>query len=801
MLPTYRGHQRCLRGTRESGSQNNNRFAPLPLCVACLYSAMNCALARLRHSIVTLLIASALFSSSCSGTAPNFHGCLDAAARALPYCNVSLSFEARVQDLRRRLTLVEKIAMIAPQPQLGDPCGDLTAGAPALGLPGWSWLVETNSAVNAACLGPGRCATTFSGPLGFGASFNRTLWHLKGSVLGTEMRAFANARWHRKDPKVLVTLTGYGPNINIVRDPRFGRNSELVSEDPLLSGAYATEMVRGMQEEDTNGYPKMLAYLKHFTAYSTEANRGHDTYNISARDLWETYLAQYETAFVEGRATGAMCSYNAVNGAPSCANAHLLNRVIRGRWGRRDAHICTDCGAVANLRGPPVHAPSDEAAAAFALNNGTDLEMGSTVWTGHLLRAVQRGLTTEAAVDAAWRRGYLPHFRAGRFDPLERVSWAKIGPDAINSTRHQRVQYEAALQSLVLLKNLPRRGLPLRTGAHVAVLGPLGHTRQGLLSDYAGDQQCFEPDLRCIPTIAEAIAAANAGGRTVGAAGVGVTDRSTAGVAAALALGAAADVIVLVLGIDKTVEHEGQDRADTALPGQQEPFAKAVLALGRPVVLVLCNGGALAIDGLIEGPVAIVEAFSPAVMGPTALAHSVFGAANRWGKLPVTMYPHAYITEQPMTNYDMAKAPGRTYKYYAGRPLFPFGHGLSLTSFSMQCSGPGPAPAMRYRCRVQNAGPRDGDEVLMVFHRAGDDVRARATHPVPVRSLVQFQRVSLRAGAGVTVVLEVGLEQAKVVDEKGDRVLYPGRHSFIVTRGHGQDFVDTFEVPRSDDIS
>ena len=180
------------------------------------------------------------------------------------------------------------------------------------------------------------------------------------------MRAFSNANWYRNSGTAQkIGVTGYGPNINIVRDPRFGRNSELASEDPFLSGMYAKHMVIGCQEPDSNGHPRMIALLKHFTAYSTEHGRGHDTYNISDFDLFDTYLPQYEIAFKEGRASGAMCSYNAENGHPSCANGRLLDGVIRKLWNQPDALISTDCGAVNNLKGPPVNAPTDEAAGQF----------------------------------------------------------------------------------------------------------------------------------------------------------------------------------------------------------------------------------------------------------------------------------------------------------------------------------------------------------------------------------------------------------------------------------------------------
>eukprot|EP01062_Namystynia_karyoxenos_P013270 TRINITY_DN1478_c0_g1_i1.p1 TRINITY_DN1478_c0_g1~~TRINITY_DN1478_c0_g1_i1.p1 ORF type:complete len:869 (+),score=260.55 TRINITY_DN1478_c0_g1_i1:64-2607(+) len=730
------------------------------------------------------------YRAKCTGTPlPNYHGCTDPKAKALPYCDTSLPIEARVDDLVSRLSLSERVAAISPQPKLGETCGVHTAGKADIGLPDYFWLVETNTAVAAACYRPEKCATTFIGPMGIGASFNRTSWRLKGEVLGTEMRAFQNAGWHRGNAGDHIALTGFGPNINVARDPRFGRSSELPGEDPFLSGTYAKHMVQGMQEEDSKGHPKMLAYLKHFTAYSRETDRGHDTYNISMHDLHETYLAQYRIAFIEGKATGAMCSYDAENGRPSCANDYILNEMVRKRWQRPEAHITTDCGAVSNLKGPPVNAPSDEHAAAYAINNGTDLEMGSEVWTSHLESAVAQKLTTAEAVENATKRAFRVLMKAGRFDPVESVEWTSIKPDAINSTLHQQIAYEAALQGLVLLSN--DGVLPLRKGGSIAVVGPMGQARGGLLSDYAGDQWCFDGSDSCIPSIADAITAAHTGGATTQAKGVDVSSKDASGIAPAVALAKAADAVVLVLGIDKPQEHEGHDRSDTALPGLQESFAQQVLALGRPTVLVLCNGGALAIDNLLTGPHtpnAIVEAFNPSLNGAAAVAASIFGDENRWGKLPVTMYPHSFISENPMTNYDMAKPPGRTYRYYTGTPLYPFGHGLSLTTFTLNCTASGAGLPLSVSCAVANTGAMRGDEVVMLYHSAGDDVRAQAKHPCPKKSLKDFARVTVAQGSSVGVSFPVTQEQIMMIDENGDDRLYKGTHYVTASRGHGPEF-------------
>ena len=654
------------------------------------------------------------------------------------------------------------------------------------------------------------------------ASFNRSLWEAKGKVLGAEMRAYNNLHWHRDaggTTSERIGLTGFGPNINIARDPRFGRTSELPGEDPLLNGMYAAAMVKGMQTHDQAGYPMMLAYVKHFTAYSTETNRGHDSYNISKFDLFDTYLPAYETAFTAGGASGAMCAYDAVNGRPSCANDLVLNKLMRGKWAPH-AIVTSDCGAVHNLRGPPVMAPSDAAAAAYAINNGTDIEMGSTLYRSALAAAVQQGLTSAAIIDAAVARTQRQLFTLGRYDPPRLSAWTALGAETINATAHRELAYDAALQSLVLLRN-DRHALPLARGRHLAVLGPQATSRHAFFSDYYGDDVCWTGSCSghacfdCIPTVAEAVARMNTAGTTTHAAAVDINSTNASAIPAALSLARDADAVILVLGCDKSIEHEGRDRPDTALPGLQEPFALRVLALQKPTVIVLINGGALAIDKLLlvagggdagggeagggearggkrTAPYAIVEAFNPNVVGGTPIAATLFGDENRFGKLPLTMYPHAFIEQKAMSDYDMSSGVGRTYRYYTGRPLFPFGFGLSYSTFATQCAlnatellSMGRSPR-RLGCQVRNVGPRSGDEVLLIYHTIGHSLRAQLTHPAPLRALIGFERVSVPVGATVRVEIEITDEMLELVNSEGERVLYPGTHLLeISTEGAG----------------
>jgi beta-glucosidase-like glycosyl hydrolase len=805
-------------------------------------------------SVLMVFVSAAMASRYCYG-APNYWGCQHEAASALPYCNASWSIDDRVDDLIGRLTLEEKVSLISPQRLLGDTCATHTSNIVRIGFPQHMWIVETNTVVNSACLSPTKCATQFAGPLSTAASFNRTLWHLKGHVLATEQRALANIRGRRFNVHSpdFIGITAFGPNINQQRDPRYGRSSELPGEDPYLAGQYAASMVRGMQEPtDLHGRPKVLAYLKHFAAYNRETDRGHDDYNVTLYDLFDTYLAQFEIAAREGKPAGVMCSYNAINGRPSCANTWLLNHVLRERWNWTDAHVTTDCGAISSLLGAPVYAPDPATAAAWALNNGTDLEMGSTAWADHLVEAIRRNQTTIGAVDEAIRRGYRPHFVAGRFDRWDsdgkdggadgdnNNNWSELGINDIRSPYHERVRLEAALQGLVLLKNSPAyrtarsggsdlyngegvadtqrtesRGssnlLPLKadTGL-VAVLGPLAHTRHGLMSDYENDQSCYGGGHHCIPTLAESIRAVNGDVHTLNATGVDVDSNATDGIALALDLAKAVDVVVLCLGITKDQERENVDRVDTALPGLQNHFAQRVFAIGTPVVLVLVNGGQVAIDDLVGPSAAIIEAFNPNDIGGIALAQTLFGLENRWGKLPYTLYPYRVMQSFDMVDHSMTNPPGRTYRYFTGEPVFPFGFGLSYSKFlvpscnwrlvSQQQQGRSTmeTQAVKVDCLVQNAGKRTGDEVLQVYHsfRATNGIRERVMrHPVPIRRLVQFERVS-QVEPGSTAVARLAMDNIELtfglINEKGDRVMYSGVHTLFTTT-NGMDVVSRAE--------
>ena len=728
--------------------------------------------------------------------------------------------------------------LVGPDPASGNVCDDHTGPVERLGMGDYMWLVETNSNSGATCPAPGRCSTQFYGPLGSAAAFNTSAVLEKGRVISREVRALRNVGAVRTvGPRERIGVTGYGPNINILRDPRFGRASELPGEDPFLSGTYAAAMVRGMQEEDDKGRPRMLAFLKHFAAYSTETDRMHAQFRVSAFDLFDTYLRQFEIASRHGRPAGAMCSYAGVNGRMSCSNGFLLNDVFRTRWGQPDAVITSDCGAVQNLLELPVGAARDNAtAAAWAMANGTDLEMGSAVFRNPLglAQAVAGEQLDEKLLDRAVRRLYRLLFRGGLFDPPGHGKHDALGLEDINTTEARAAAYDIALQAPVLLRNdrlqLLRGGerreelvreelaapeaaaapgrqrldqrddqrnaaaavLPLDWAQSVAVLGPLADSWLSTYDDYAiNAQPCFNggswPNFKraCIRTVLDGVrrhrphCAFNEGLRVAGPG-----DACSEVDPTALQLGAQAQAVVLVVGSDMNSEQEGVDRQNTDLQPCQEAFARQVLALRKPTVVLLLNGGQLSVDFLAahDAHLAVVEAFSPNAQAADALADLLFGLHNRWGKLPVTLYPSSFQREQNVTDFDMSKPPGRTYRYYTGLTLWPFGHGLRYTSFALERCDCAPT---KVSCSLRNTGHREGDEVVQFYHAPAEPLRdaLRAKHPVPIRTLVAYRRVALAKGQAATVDIDIDEALFHLTDEQGQRKLYHGQHHITVHLG------------------
>jgi beta-D-xylosidase 4 len=757
-----------------------------------------------------------------AGAVPTSHGCLDRAVRGLPFCDAARPVAERVADLLSRMTLAEKIGLTGADLKKDGSCDTKDAGVPRLGVPPMQWLVETNSMAASSCYN-GSCATSFPSAQNLASSFNRSVFHAKGVVVGTEMRALNNLQWHRADgiPDSMQSLSGFGPDINQPRDPRNGRAGELPSEDRFVMAQYAAEYVQGCQNSSGSSYWTMITGLKHFAGYSLETGRFGSKGNFSLYDLFDTYLPPFEAGFVAGGSAGSMCSYISLavgansTPVPACANSYILQTLVREYWGRPDATHTSDCGAVSNMADANHYVSNHTLAAAAFLNGGADLNSEYTV-PQELPLALALGLVNESTVDAAISRTLGHRFRVGMLDPfeLQPEAFFTAGQAEIGAPASARLVQEAAAQGVVLLRNAGS-ALPLRRGSKLLLLGPLGACDRCLMGDYYADMVCVGGGFACVPTLSAALAAANAAGSLTTIAGVSVHGNDSSW-GAAIAAVAAADTVLLALGTDETCAGEGTDLSDIGLPGVQSQFGLAVLAAAaaaaKPVVLLLVSAFPTAFDELAAaGPAAVVLVYAP-TFGAPAVAAQLLGDTNRWGRAVMTVYPHAYQNAVSLFDFSIAPGagnPGRTYRYYdgsAGAPLVRFGEGISYSHFETACAGAiDPASGViGVQCNISNAaGSPEGDQVLLVFHRASADVIARigAAHPVPLASLVAFERFSLPAGGTAAAAFSLrASESLALVDASGASVLYQGLHYLDVWDGGAFNVTIALEVPGSSTV-
>lgn len=805
------------------------------------------------------------------------HGCLTPAAQGLPFCNPKLSAGARARDLRTRLSLHEKVCMLNANPQ-NHKTDNCSGAVPRLGLPAYNWGIEDLHGAGIQCLnttdGAGRarwhCPTIFPTLNVLAASFNETLWEAIGAVIGVEVRAANNAGASRaRSPpgeakgNAMVGVNAWGPNLNIARDPRWGRNDEVPSEDPFLAGKLGAGMVRGIQGlaaapgrhgvAQEGQYVMTLAALKHVTAYSLEdwqddtggprngtkySRMGFDA-TITRHDLAETYLEQFRIAIAEAHPLGMMCSYAGINGTASCENSHLLQTWARKSQGFA-GNVVTDCGA---LKMPDE--PADKVvSAAAALNAGADLDCGE-VYSTSLMAAIAQNLTTEALVDTALERSVTLLMQAGYFDPLGSVKEASIPPAAVGTAASHTLAKDTALQGMVLLRNEVPAGasapaLPLRRGVQTAVIGPLANATLVMLARYY-DAVCAGPlnaslpwghgqrPSQCIESPLHRIMARGGGTVTHASGWDCPTDRpgdhclesdSHAGFPQAMAAAAAADQVVVFVGLDQYAAKEGTDRQYLTLTGAQPDLLAAVRAStkpGVPVTVVVMNGGAVAVDYPAVGDAAI-EAFFPGIEGAEAIACALYGevGCNRFGRLPVTVLPATFAGNAGNDMANMGISTGgsgsRTYKYYEGqfgKPLFEFGFGLSYVPFSLAWASPNPAtpsaisPTANQSIVVvaKNLGQREGDVVLLLYHHPRETVATLADLPadvpIPQRKLVGYARIGLLAGADAQVVFTVTAESLALVDNDGNTQLYAGMHQLRVSQGSGNDLSREFQVQQT----
>ncbi|HEU4833248.1 MAG TPA: glycoside hydrolase family 3 C-terminal domain-containing protein [Pyrinomonadaceae bacterium] len=683
-----------------------------------------------------------------------------------PYKNPNLPVQARVDDLVSRMTLEEKVSQ-------------MMNAAPAierLGIPQYDWWNEALHGVARAGY-----ATVFPQAIGLAATWDTKLMYQVADVISTEARAkhheFARNNQHRR----YQGLTFWSPNINIFRDPRWGRGQETYGEDPYLTARLGVEFVRGLQGNDPR-YFKVIATPKHYAVHSGPEPERHAFDAVaSERDLRETYLPAFRATIVEGKAYSVMCAYNRTNTEPCCANKKLMTDILRGEWGF-DGYVVSDCGAIYDIWKFHKVVPTEMEASVLGVRGGTDLTCGTEYRT--LVEAVRRGSISEAEIDTAVKRLMTARFRLGMFDPPEMVPYARIPFSQNDTPEHRQLALKTARESIVLLKNA-NRTLPLKKDLKsIAVIGPNADTPEVLWGNYNGQPSVLTTPLEGIKnTVSKNTKVVYAPGSTR----AGESPLSERMIEEAVKAAQESEVSVLVLGLSARLEGEempvtiegfrGGDRTDISLPKPQEALLKAVVATGKPVVVVLLSGSALAVNWANDNAAAILEAWYPGGEGGTAIADVLFGNYNPAGRLPVTFYKSV---EQlpPFTDYSMQ---GRTYRYFKGEPLYPFGYGLSYTKFvysnlRFDEKSVKAGESIKVSVDVTNAGEREGDDVVQLYLT---DVAASA--PVPLRTLVGFDRISLRPREKRSVTFTITSQQMSLIDERGKRVIEPGE--FLISVG------------------
>ncbi|XP_058200049.1 probable beta-D-xylosidase 2 [Rhododendron vialii] len=718
-----------------------------------------------------------------------------------PFCRESLPVAERVRDFIGRLTLQEKLKLL----------GNTAAAVPRLGIKGYEWWSEALHGVSN--VGPGTKfggefpgATSFPQVITTAASFNASLWEQIGRVASDEARAMYNGG--------MAGLTYWSPNVNIFRDPRWGRGQETPGEDPVLAGEYAARYVRGLQgNDDGEGERlKVAACCKHYTAYDLDnwsgVDRFHFNAQVSKQDMEDTFDVPFRECVLHGKVASVMCSYNQVNGIPTCANPKLLRHTIRGNW-RLNGYIVSDCDSVGVLYDNQHYTSTPEEAAASAIKAGLDLDCGPFLGV-HTGEAIKRGILREADVDGALVNTVTIQMRLGMFDGEPSAQrFGNLGPGDVCTPAHKELALEAARQGIVLLKNR-KASLPLSPHRHqtVAVIGPNSDVTVTMIGNYAGVACDYTSPVQGIGRYVKTI-------HQQGCIDVACTSDQLFG--AAIEASRQADATVLIMGLDQSIEAEFKDRAGLLLPGrQQELVSKVAMASKGPTVLVLMSGGPIDVsfaknDRHVAG---IIWAGYPGQAGGSAIADVLFGTHSPGGKLPMTWYPQDYLSKLPMTKMDMRSNPsksypGRTYRFYNGPVVYPFGHGMSYSKFvhtiaaaptivaiplagrhrgSHNTTTVSAGRAIRVthtKCNrlsislhidVRNTGSRDGSHTLLVF-----STPPGAGHWAPHKQLVAFKKVQVRAGSQERVDVNIHVcKYLSVVDRSGIRRITMGEHSLHI---------------------
>ena len=664
----------------------------------------------------------------------------------------SVPIEKRVDDMVKQMTLEEKV-------------GQMLNSAPAidrLGIPAYNWW---NECLHGVARTPFK-VTVYPQAIGMAATFDKNSLHQMADYTAEEGRAINNESVKKGNRRIYLGLTYWTPNINIFRDPRWGRGQETYGEDPYLTGTMGKAFVTGLQGNDPK-YLKAAACAKHYAVHSgPEPSRHEFDTDINDYDLWDTYLPAFRQLVVNAKVAGVMCAYNAFKGQPCCGNDLLMNSILRDQWNFK-GYVTSDCGAIDDFFQHHKTSPDAESAAADAVLHGTDVECGKVTYLT-LVNAVKDGKLTEKQLDISLKRLFTIRFRLGLFDPPEMVKYAQIGTDVLESPAHHAQALKMARQSIVLLRN-QNNTLPLSKHLKkIAVIGPNADNSLSILGNYNGRPSQLVTALQGIKAklgpeteVVYKKATDFVGDSTVTSNYTGLIDSVKD-----------ADAIIYVGGISPQLEGEemrvnkagfsGGDRTSIALPAVQTQLLKVLQSTGKPVVFVMMTGSAIAIPWEAEHIPAILNAWYGGQDAGTAIADVLFGDYNPAGRLPVTFYKND--SDLPsFTDYSMNN---RTYRYFTGKPLYGFGYGLSYSNFKYEgLTVPLSIQAgkkVTVSVKVTNTGKMDGEEVTELY-LSHPGLKAKTA----IRALKGFERTFIKAGESKTIRFELSPEDLSLTGADG----------------------------------
>ena len=680
----------------------------------------------------------------------------------------------------------EKARALVAQMTLEEAASQLRYDAPAidrLGVPAYNWWNEALHGV-----ARGGMATSFPQAIGIAAAFDTELTEALGDIAATEGRAKYNAASAHGDRDIYKGLTFWSPNINIFRDPRWGRGHETYGEDPFLTAEMGCAYVRGLQG---NGETmKAAACAKHFAVHSGPESLRHEFDAVAGpKDMNETYLPAFERLVKEAKVESVMGAYNRTNGEPCCGSHTLLQKTLREKWGF-EGHVVSDCWAIADFHMYHHITDTPEESAQMAIENGCDVNCGVTYQ--YLLKALEKGMVTEAQIRLAAERLFTTRYVLGIMG--EGSEFDAISFDKVECAEHLKKAHEAAVKSCVLLKNdglLPLKAEALKT---VGVIGPNANSRAALVGNYHGTSSRYI-------TILEGLQDALGDGvRVLASEGCHlfrdkvenlgmVNDR----ISEAVTVAENSDAVVLVVGLDETLEGEqgdtgnsdaSGDKLDLLLPKTQRILMDAVLAVGKPTVIVLMAGSSIDLGEAGEKANAVLLSWYPGARGGKAVAELLLGKASPSGKLPLTFYHNDQLAIMPdFTDYSMK---GRTYRFFEHEPLYPFGYGLTYGDvYVHSAKAEEKDGAYTVTAVVENAGSVCTQDVVQVY------VQNHGSENAPANPrLCAFRRISCPAGEKVEVSIPVPAEALKVINESGDAVL-EGKLAFYVGMGQPDSRTET----------